>query len=246
MEPFIKAAIEANAQIAALLRDNTDDALFYPAKEGKEGIGYGGDRSLNIDLTAENIFIERLSRFGRINSEERGPIGDGADEIVIDPIDGSANIASGVPYYGASIALKRGGKAICSIICNLANGDCFIKAFDDGYRRNLFNPDRKPIGRNLKPLVGIFEKAYSHPNAVAAMRKNGLKFRSPGALALSLAYARDARFVLALGRSREYDIIAGLHLCEDMHVFLGEKLIIVSADILIFERLKSIFVEGEE
>ncbi|MDR2639294.1 MAG: inositol monophosphatase [Helicobacteraceae bacterium] len=246
MEPFIEAAIEANEAIATLLRDNKDDALFYPAKEGEDGIGYGGDRSLNIDLVAEDIFIDRLSRFGRINSEERGPIGDGADEIVIDPIDGSANIASGVPYYGASIALKRDGKAICSIVCNLANGECFIKAYGDAYRRNLFCAGKKPIGRNLKPLVGIFEKAYSHPKAVAVMRKNGLKFRSPGALALSLAYARDARFVLALGRSREYDIIAGLHLCDDLNVFAGEKLIVVSSDRLIFERLKSIFSEGDE
>ncbi|MDR1452239.1 MAG: inositol monophosphatase [Helicobacteraceae bacterium] len=245
MESFIEAAIEANQTIAALLRDNKDDALFYPAKEGDDGIGYGGDRSLRIDLIAEDIFIERLSRFGRVNSEERGPFGEGEDEIVIDPIDGSANIASGIPYYGSAVALKRNGKPICSVTCNLANDECFIKSPSDRYRRGLFSAEKKPISRALRPLAGIFEKAYSHPKSVAAMRKNGLKFRSPGALALSLAYARDARFALAMGRSREYDIIGGLHLCDDLHIFTSEKLIIVSADFVVFERLKSIFIEDE-
>ncbi|MDR2153197.1 MAG: inositol monophosphatase [Helicobacteraceae bacterium] len=245
MESFIAASIEANKEIAAILRDNDDDSLFYHDKEGDEGIGYGGDRSLKIDLLAEDIFIKRLSRFGRINSEERGPFGEGDDEIVIDPIDGSANLASGIPYYGASIALKRNGKAICSVVCNLANGDCFVKSFNEGYRRNLFSPERKPITRNLKPLAGVFEKAYSHPKIAVLLKKNGFKFRSPGALALSLAYARDVCFTLAAGRSREYDIIAGLHLCDDLYNFVSEKLIIVSADRAIFERLKSILIEGK-
>ena len=76
MEPFIAATIDAMQEVAALLRENDDDSLFYPAKEGDEGIGYGGDRSLRIDLIAEDIFIDRLSRFGRVNSEERGLFGE--------------------------------------------------------------------------------------------------------------------------------------------------------------------------
>jgi myo-inositol-1(or 4)-monophosphatase len=245
MESFIQATFEANQEIATILRENADDALFYAAKDGKEGIGYGGDRSLKIDLIAESLFIKRLSAFGRIDSEECGPIGVGADEIVIDPIDGSANIASGIPYYGSSVALKRGGKAICSVVCNLANGECYVKSFDDGYRRDLFNSERLPLKRALKPSAGIFEKAYSHPKTAVALKKNGFKFRSPGALALSLAYAHNVRFVAAVGRAREYDIIAGLHLCDDLYSFVSEKALVVSADLDVFERLKSIIVEGE-
>ncbi|MDR2034738.1 MAG: inositol monophosphatase [Helicobacteraceae bacterium] len=241
MQAFIEAAIDANQEIAALLRRNEDDSLFYP--DGR--IGYGGDRSLKIDLIAEEIFIKRLGGFGRINSEECGPIGDGKDEIIIDPIDGSANIASGFPYYGASVALKSGVKAVASIVCNLANGDYFVKLRDETYRSNLYDPKKLPLERALKPQAGFFEKAYSHPKLAKALNKNGFKFRSPGALALSLAYAHGASFVAAAGAPREYDIIAGLHLCEDLHIFRNEKLILVSADQAVFERLKSVFIEGE-
>ncbi|GHV07417.1 inositol monophosphatase [Campylobacterota bacterium] len=240
MRGFEEAVFAANREISELVQ-GADDSIYAYAG-GK--IGFGGDKSLKIDLIAENIFIKYLSEFGRINSEECGHIGNGEDEIVIDPIDGSSNIASGLPYFGTSVALKRRGVAIISIVCNIASGECFVRNPNALFRRFLSGEKCLSIHRQFTPLVGIFEKAYSHPQMAEVLRQNGIKFRSPGALALSLAYAHSVRFVLSAGKHREYDIIAGLHIDSDLHRYESDKLLIVSQETAIFEQLVALFVEG--
>ncbi|GHS88956.1 inositol monophosphatase [Campylobacterota bacterium] len=244
MSDFINAAIEANEEIVRLLRANSDGSIFSYADSGESGIGFGGDRSLKIDLIAEEIFIKKLGAFGRINSEECGPVGSGDDEIVIDPIDGSANIASGIPYYGSSVSLKSGGKAVKSIVCNMANDEYFVRDQDEFFRGALFDKTRFKIARQLRSQAGIFEKSYLRRSEAELLVKNGFKFRSPGALALSLAYSHNARFVVSMGRHREYDIIAGLHLSGDLYSFVSAELIIISADQAVFERLNALLREG--
>lgn len=243
---FVEAVIAANEEIALFLRSLSDDSYFYPNDETSAGIGFGGDRSLKIDLAAEQIFVERLRGFGRINSEECGVIGEGEYTVVIDPIDGSSNISAALPYYGTSVALKTDYQTIASVVCNLPNGECFVKEGGETYRRFLFSTEKLGINRALRPLVGIFERAYANPKAAKLLREKHIKFRSPGALAISLAYAHSVRFVLAIGKLREYDIIAGLHLNEDLCTHLSERLLIISKDRAIFEQLVTLFAEGDQ
>ncbi|MDR3347307.1 MAG: inositol monophosphatase [Helicobacteraceae bacterium] len=236
---FQEAVILANREIAALLQ-TADDSFFTAGGT----IGFGGDHSLKVDLVAEEIFIKHLLPFGRINSEECGHLGDGEDEIVIDPIDGSSNLASGLPYFGTSVALKRHGNAIVSIVCNLASGDYFIRDIDGMFRRRLLDDRAVPLSKEICPLVGIFEKAYSHPHIAEMLRKHSIKFRSPGALAISLAYAHSVRFVMSAGGHREYDIIAGLHISSDLYRYIGERMIIISREKEIFDLLVKLFGKG--
>jgi len=69
------------------------------------------------------------------------------------------------------------------------------------------------------------------------MRRYGIKYRSPGAFALSLAYAHDVDFVLYEGKMREYDIAAGLYMCEDLYVEKREDLLLVSQNKEIFDKI---------
>ncbi|MGE4295775.1 MAG: inositol monophosphatase family protein [Campylobacterales bacterium] len=241
---FQRAVLRANKEIYALLQGGLDASFYRPAKEGKEGIGFGGDQSLKIDLSAESIFIRHLSPFGRINSEECGEVGEGDDEIVIDPIDGSSNIASGFPYFGTSVSLKKNGRAAVSVVCNLANADCFVRNGDTLFKTSLQREGTLPLDAGYTPNIGLFEKAYSNPDVVSGLKGLGLKFRSPGAVALSLAYAHTVQFVLFVGPYREYDIIAGLHLCGDLHTHVDENVILVSRDRRIFEAIKELFGES--
>jgi len=237
---FIEAVLEANRRIIHLIDSRKDGRLFeyYALDEALKGAG--GDRSLVIDIEAEKIFIDLLSSFGRINSEECGEVGSGANEVIIDPIDGSSNVVSLFPYFGSSISLKVNQQTVVAVVTNLATREVFVRD-SAGYRE--FRLDNTSITK-LIPFehakIGLFEKAYSNPNVVDAFFQNGIKFRSPGAVALSLAYARRVNFVVFIGAHRIYDIDAGIYLNDDLFIHNTQELLLVSKEKQTFDKIKSI------
>ena len=227
MTDFVRAAIDANETIARALRQGFDTSWF-----DKRGIGAGGDESAGIDLFAEGVFIDKLSPFGTIESEESGIVGSGEGRIIIDPIDGSSNALSMFPYFGTSVAyVNKEGLLEAAVVCNLANGDIFIKeAHNAPLQGKLFSQKFSPPVRIDNPEIGLFEKAYADAKTCALLEAKGWKFRSPGAVALSLAYAGQVRFVLYTGNVRIYDFAAGLALCEGFEVIVEQDYVIVSQD----------------
>jgi myo-inositol-1(or 4)-monophosphatase len=243
MHPFLEASIAANRAIADLVsRGLTRD------HRTKGSQGAGGDLSAGIDLDAEAIFIEHLGSFGRIDSEESGWVGEGDNTIILDPIDGSSNILSGFPYYGTSAALvDPDGMVIAAAVCHLATGALFLLSSADGVLHgSLASDDYRPFSPKGIPEVGIFERAYAHPATVKALGDAGLKFRVPGAVALSLVYARFARYFLYIGQYRRYDFAAGLAFCEGMEVEAKEDYVIVTHDKATLEVLRSIVQRTKE
>ena len=237
MQTFIEACFSAALEVESLLRSTQHSYGCEPQTKGA-----GGDVSIGYDLLAEDCFVKHLSSFGQILSEESGYIGEGDDLIIIDPIDGSDNLKSKFPYYGASVALKRDDVTLAGFVCNFANGDCFIRANGELYRRSLFREDeREEVSVNQDAKVGLFEKAGLHPDAVRALIDSGLKFRAPGAVALSLSYAHASKYVIFVGNMRPYDIEAGLYLCEDLYTYKSEDIIIVSHNKDVFAKILSIF-----
>jgi len=70
-----------------------------------------------------------------------------------------------------------------------------------------------------------------------------LKFRAPGAIALSLAYARSVNYVLYVGAFRIYDFAAGLALCEGLEVIVEEDYVIVSKEKVIANKIELLIKE---
>ena len=237
MTEFTEACIQANREVLHALREHFSEALLEKSERGA-----GGDISSGADLLAEEIFVRHLGSFGTIESEESGLIGEGEATVIIDPLDGSANFASGFPYYGTSVALLDStGRLRHAQVCNLSNGDLFTKE-DDGevYTDNLISSVLSPQVGMPDPELGLFEKAYANPLVSAGLLKAGYKFRSPGATALSLAYARNVQFFLFVGKSRLYDIVAGLAICEGLEVIVEEDYVIVSQSKSIAKKLETI------
>ena len=233
MKDFFDAVIIANTKIIELLENNSDEDFYQSIS-----LGAGGDVSIKIDLLAEEIFIQHLSIFGNIYSEECGFVDNKkSDEVIIDPIDGSDNFASNLPYYGTSVALKRDGKCVAAVVVNLANGELFIKDKNRFERANIKDLKFKKVEKNIYSKVGLFERTYCSKGTPELMRRYGIKYRSPGAFALSLAYAHDVDFVLYEGKMREYDIAAGLYMCEDLYVEKREDLLLVSQNKEIFGKI---------
>ncbi len=238
MQEFIRETIKASQEVVEMLESNKDESLYQP-----KGQGAGGDMSVELDLMAEKIFVERLGRFGQINSEESGLIGEGDVTIILDPIDGSDNMLTHFPYYGASIAYMKEGTCLIGIVCNFANGDIFIKDKQQFLQGKLHSAHFKPVQGHHTSKVGIFEKAALYPELTEALITHKLKYRAPGAVALSLAYAHYANYVVFLGKMRTYDLEAGLFMCEDLHMYQDDMHIIVSKDKAVFEQVKNIILK---
>jgi myo-inositol-1(or 4)-monophosphatase len=97
------------------------------------GIGASGDKTYQIDKLAEDIILVGLEKSGdslSIISEEAGikDIRGGGKRVVIDPIDGSRNAVTGIPFYCTSIAIADGntvGDIELAYVLNLISGDEF-------------------------------------------------------------------------------------------------------------------------
>jgi myo-inositol-1(or 4)-monophosphatase len=240
--PFVEAAYAAAVEVGVMLRESDDPSDYLPVSRGA-----GGDPSIGLDLKAEAIFARHLMLLGTILSEESGRIeGEGEDLIILDPIDGSDNLKSRFPYYGASVALQQKGETTAGVICNFATGDCFLKYQDTHLHTSLFDRTLcKPVTRHSHAKVGLFEKSPVHPELSTALMQAGLKFRAPGAIALSLAYAHEVNYVVFIGKMRAYDLDAGLFMCEDLHVFQSEERLVVAKDKAVFDTIVSLFSRGD-
>ena len=234
---FIDATLSASLEVYNLIHHNVDESCYALATQGA-----GGDISIGFDLKAEAIYIDALKSFGQINSEESGILGEGSDVIVIDPIDGSDNLMSHFPYYGSSIALQSKGETVVGIVCNFATGEAFIRDEKEIYLLNLLNGCKSALHVNRYAKVGIFEKALLHADKVELLRQKKLKFRAPGAVAISIASAYYVKYVLFLGTIRPYDVEAALYIAKDLHVYVDESIIIISHSYEVFAQLKEIFL----
>src|SRR4030066_274280 len=77
------------------------------------GIGAAGETTYLVDKRAEEIVISGLKKSGEaltIISEEIGikEIKGGGKRVLVDPVDGSRNAISGIPFYCTSIAVANG------------------------------------------------------------------------------------------------------------------------------------------
>lgn len=241
---FLQSTITANKEIFELIQTQDKHLKEYVSCNTSE-LGAGGDRTLRVDKMAEDIFLKHLSKYGKIYSEEIGEFGYGEHDVIIDPIDGSANFLCDFPYYGTSACLRdKNGKPITSVVCNMCGGDIFYRDETGLWKSNILKDEPREIipTRNEPMHIGIFEKSYKNRTMMEKLLKTHIRLRSPGAIALSLAYAHVMSFVVFNGKHRDYDVMAGLHICEDLHIFNGDDMIIVSKDEDVFAQLKGLLL----
>ena len=234
---FIEDAISASLKIQEKLLQNS------PSLYEKLEIGAGGDISYGADIMAEEIYVSYLKKYAKIDSEESGVIGDGEYTIYLDPLDGSDNFKTNFPYYGSSIALCNGEETLVAIIVNFISSEIFIRTQKEFYKTYLNDPTCKidVVKNSSLSSVGIVEKAYADPQKAALLKEKNLKFRSPGAIALSLAYAHYVKYMLFFGTIRIYDMQAGLYMCKDLNVYKDDEIVIISKDDDLFKKLCKLY-----
>lgn len=219
--------LEIFSSIGKKMRDGISIIL---AKEGGAvplGKGAAGDKTFPIDKWAEDIILDALEKEHRhgenftLISEELGvrKFGEGEKIVLADPIDGSNNAKSGVPFFATSLALLDGERLSdlqVGYVVNLAVGDEFWAVRGQGARKN---------GKRIhaSPVVGITIVAYEASNplkdipAILPLLGAAKRTRCFGSTALDLAYlASGAMSVFATATaSRAFDYAAGMLILEE-------------------------------
>ncbi|EAC1329615.1 inositol monophosphatase [Campylobacter jejuni] len=231
MKEFLDACLNANLQIRKYLNNIPQNDLKLCSK-----LGYDKNQGYELDLKCEQIFIKYLSCFGQIFSEESGLIGKASPkQMILDPLDGSSNFVSKIPFYGTSIALMEKDQAKSAFVCNLVSQEIFAFNNKQAFKSNLSDPKYSPLTPNLFSKIGIVEKISLYPELLDFLTKNQLKFRSLGATALSLAYTSYFSFVLILGKTRIFDTAAALAIHQNLYIEKNENFLLLSQDKKIFD-----------
>ena len=238
---FIEAVILANKELYTYINTNLSSKDY----EYTNTTGFGGDNSLKMDLLAENIFIKHLEKFGNIYSEECGQLSSNKEyTFVIDPLDGSNNFYSKLPYYGTSVALQKDGKTIAGFVTNLVSAILTYRAFDEEVKQvSLIDLKELDLIEVEKTKISIFERAYKYPEICEKLHENNIKYRCLGAVALSLSDTRNYDFVLYAGEIRIFDIAAALYICNDFFIHKTDKFLLICKNKEKFELIKEFIKE---
>jgi myo-inositol-1(or 4)-monophosphatase len=197
---------------------------FSPLSQKPLGIGAAGDKTFPVDRMAEEIIIAELEASGlscSIISEEYGlkEVNGGGSKVLIDPIDGSKNAISGIPFYCTSIAIAEGdtlSSVSLAYVVNLINGDEFVGERGKGAFLNstkivtqkheefsLIAYEAQAPGRDIARILPLLSKAH--------------KTRCLGATALDLAYLANSSVSVFVtpSPSRSFDFAGGWLLVKE-------------------------------
>ncbi len=195
------------------------------------GRGASGDMTFPIDKLAEDMIIERFEKEGfsfNIIAEERGTkiLKDNNLTLIIDPIDGSKNAVSGIPFFSTSIAITDGSELNSlkfGYIINLTNADEFYAQRGKGA---FFNGEKIITQENEKSIIVAFESSnpYSGIQKILPLFKIASRVRCYGSTALDLAYLSIGAisiFVTATP-SRIFDFSAGILIAKEVGAFIRD------------------------
>ncbi len=216
--------IEALRQIGNKLLKEI--SALKQTQDMQNAVGYGaaGDKTFPVDNIAEEIIISGLKALNEpltVVSEEIGiiQINGGGTRVVIDPVDGSKNAISGIPFYCTSIAAADGDTMedlVLSYVINLVNGDEFWAtkgdgAYMNGRRMNVQKDDIFYLVAYEAQVPGKDIREIMH--LIGASRKT----RCLGATALDLAYLASGAIsvFVAPSPSRSFDFAGGYLLVRE-------------------------------
>lgn len=203
------------------------------AKQVTEGAGHITDvqkkapRSLvtNVDLAAEKAAIDVIKSAypdHAILSEEAGAT-PGRSEFtwVIDPIDGTANFTSGIPFYAVSVAVAREEEIVAAVVIDPVRRERFTAERGSGSFCNGVQVHARPTSC-LEDVVIGYDLGYSEERAAQTfniagfLRPSVRNLRTLGSAVLGLTYVAAGRFDVFLHSSvAPWDLAAGWLLVEE-------------------------------
>lgn len=197
---------------------------------GKErAIGNKGDNSNVVtaaDIRSEKIILEGIRKSfpgHSLIAEEAGcDLRDSEYTWVIDPLDGTSNFASGIPWFGVLICVLRGKAPVVGVLHTPTNGDLYIAesgagAYKNGARISVTQE------RSLANVLWAYGmdggsseiEAAENIGALACLLRRVRNVRATNSL-VDAAYTADGRLGGMLNQStRIWDIAAPMLLVQE-------------------------------
>lgn len=183
------------------------------------------DLKIQLDVdTQKFIEDEILGVFPdhHLLGEEGGSGNDGKGvEWIVDPIDGTVNLAYGIPHYCVSIACRVEGDLVLGVIYDPCRDECFEALRGGGARCNgksisvssrtelqqaILSLGFSKTKENVEKCLGL----YAH------YARNARKLRAMGSAALDMAYVASGRMDAYIEQGISiWDIAAGKVIIEE-------------------------------
>jgi myo-inositol-1(or 4)-monophosphatase len=174
------------------------------------------DYVTDVDLALDRRLAAQLPAIVDVPvlSEERAETAPAGLETywIVDPLDGTANLIAGLPFYAISVALvDRDGPRLAAVASG-ADAAIWTAVRGAGAARNgvrLWLPDMAPSELIVISTGLLDQLSRQHPQAYEALRKIG-KIRNLGSQALHLCGVAAGQFAAVLSReARVWDEAAG-------------------------------------
>lgn len=209
-------------------RDVLADAVVGGVVGEPMGRGFYGDLSYKGDIVCERAILDALK--GELDSfvvvsEEMGVLKEGTGEpeywVLIDPVDGSANMSRNISFYSSGIALARGpmiSDVVCSGVIDHITGELFVREGDYVSHRAVSNYVQNKEGGKGGYCTffhhASFKKSHHVREASFRIAAKLRFFRVMGSALLEMCYAATGRadgYLCLTSELRTMDIVPALY-----------------------------------
>jgi myo-inositol-1(or 4)-monophosphatase len=192
----LKTASKTAVEAGSVLTDHfLSGALNTRSKSRRQ------DVVTDADVAAEKVVLDAL--LGEwpgdaVLAEESGERdGSSGRRWCVDPLDGTANFASGVPHWAVAIALQVDGETVLAVTYDPSRDELFTAVRGGPARLEGFAMGVAPAEAVEDALIALnLPYDIRHDDAVHARTSRARGLRETGSMALDLAWIAAGRFHL--------------------------------------------------
>jgi len=192
-----------------------------------------GNIVTQVDLEVERRLVKLLREeypdHSIMTEESQGFQGSSPYTWILDPLDGTRNYASGIPYFSVTVALARGDEVLVGIVHDPVRDELFWAEKGRGAFLNG-SPMRVSGKETVKASVLGFDMGYNDEKArqalqmVTALWPGMQTMRVMGSAALGITYAACGRLDLYFHHSLyPWDLASGLLLVQEAGGLITES-----------------------
>lgn len=242
----LNTALAAAARAVQIVRSGAESTLDIRSK------GRPNDVVTQVDIASERAVRETILAAypdHSILGEEGGLVGSGPYRWVVDPLDGTANFARGLPHYCVSVGLEYEGEGSVGVVANPLTGDVYRAERGAG----CFKNDRPASVSGCRSVRDAYvSMSFGSEEAALwdALLRRSHTLRRLGATALELAWVAEGRQDAYVGFGQgAWDLAAGRVLVAEaggaVKVFGGGRSCIAAASAELLRELESMLASAQ-